>query len=137
MFIWGTFIIILSSSKQLFCVQRVILFRKTRDFLERFYPSIPFNFSFSRTKLFLLLLFIIAGYFVYNLRSQNKNELEILRQSHEKIQLAVSDYLNSLSRIEYSDIKMNEIRVSIENYKKRLADIEERIEGIKSFWFLD
>lgn len=37
----------------------------------------------------------------------------------------------------YDDDKLNELRSKINSYKKQLAGIEEKINSIKSFWFLE
>lgn len=110
---------------------------KLREFLERFFPSEPFKISFSRFKLILLFLLVLTGSVFFHFRSQNKNELELLKQKHIEIQLAVKNYLNSMSQISYNNINGQEIRTKLYKCRRQLSSIEEKINKIKKFWFLE
>lgn len=74
---------------------------------------------------------------IFYLRSQNKNELEILKKQHEKIQLTVKKYLYEMSNVGNAEDKLAEIKNKTEKYKKQIYIIEEKINSIKKFWFLE
>ena len=110
---------------------------KLREYFERFYPKDPIRISFSRFKIFLLsLVLLLSAGFIY-LRSQNKTELQLLKQKHLEVQLAVKNYLNDMSRVNDNDTLLNELQSRVKRYKKQLNQIEEKIEDLKSFWFLE
>ena len=113
------------------------MLRKLRGFFERLIPSEPFRFSFSKFNIFLFFLFVLLGSGLFYLRSQNNNELQLLNQKHKEIQIAVKNYLLSMSQISNEDIYGDEIKTKLDRYKKQLSTIEEKINNIKSFWFLE
>lgn len=83
----------------------------------------------------MFLLLAGAGYFY--LRSQNKNELELLKEKHHELQLTVRNYLRNMSSAEYSEDQLNELQSRVNKYKKQLSDIEEKINSIKKSWLLE
>ncbi len=113
------------------------MLKKLRGWLERFFPHEPITISFSRFRAFVLFLLVAAGALFFYLRSQNKSELEFLKQKHKEIQLAVRGYLNRMTHASVDESKSDELRRKIEGYKKQLENIEEKINNIKSFWFLE
>lgn len=108
-----------------------------RETLEKFYPADPIRISFSKLKIFLLFLLILgAASFIY-LRSQNKTELEILKEKHVELQQTVRNYLISMSRANVDEEQLNKLQSEMNNQRKQLNEIEEKINKIRSFWFLD
>lgn len=113
------------------------MFQKIRSFIEKFYPSEPISFSFSRFKIFFIIIIgLIVAIFFY-LRSYNEDELHLLKQKHKEIKTSVQDYLNSMSHANYDDSKLSEVRNRLSSYKKELSNIEEKINSIRKFWFLE
>lgn len=107
-----------------------------RELLEKFYPREPIQITVSKLKLFLLFTTVcIIGGIIY-IRSQNKHELELLKQKHQEIQLAVQTYFSKMSRVNDDEMLLNEYSNKLEKYKKQLDEIEDKIEDIKSFWFI-
>jgi len=108
-----------------------------REAIEKLYPSEPIRITFSKLKLiFLSLLIILASGYFY-LRSQNKTELEILKEKHVELQQTVRNYLISMSRANVDEEQLNKIQSEINNQRKQLNEIEEKINRIRNFWFLD
>lgn len=108
-----------------------------RELIEKFYPVDPIRISFSKLKIFLLFLLILGtSIFVY-LRSQNKTELDILREQHTELQLTIRNYLISMSRANADEEQLDKLQSDINNQRKQLNAIEDKINKIRSFWFLD
>lgn len=110
---------------------------KFRDFIERFYPSNPYVISFSFPRYFVLILIISAVAGIFYLRSQNKNELEILKAKHKEIQLIVAEYLDETTSNSLSPDKVATLNKRLDEYKKNLRMIETEIEHLQRFWFLE
>ncbi len=100
-------------------------------------PAEPIRITFSRIKTFLFLLFILLISTLIYLRSQNKNELELLKAEHHKMQLLIKDYLDDMSYSKIGRGKSDEINEKILFYKKRLNIIEKDINRMKNVWFLE
>lgn len=113
------------------------MLKKIRECFEWFYPNEPFRITVSKFKIFLLLLLILVASLLYYLRLENKNELELLEQKHKEIQSVVQNYLHDMSRVNNDDINLRIYQIQYEGYKKQLKVIEEKINSIKSIWFLD
>lgn len=108
-----------------------------REAIEKLYPSEPIRITFSKLKLiFLSLLIILASGYFY-LRSQNKTELEILKEKHVELQQTVRNYLISMSRANVDEEQLNKLQSEMNNQRKQLNEIEEKINRIRNFWFLD
>ena len=114
-----------------------VMLQKVRGFIEKFYPSEPISFHPSRIKaLFVLLIVLFLALFFY-LRSTNKQEINFLELRHNEIQMSVKNYLNTMSRVSYNKNKMKELKIGLDKSKRELSKIEEKIDSIKNFWFLD
>ncbi len=99
-------------------------------------PAEPIRITFTRIKTFLfLLLIVLISAFIY-LRSQNKNELELLNAEHKKMQLLIQNYLDDVSYNKIDHGKSNKFNEKILFYKKKLHIIEKDINRMKNVWFL-
>ena len=99
-------------------------------------PAEPIRITFTHFKTFLFLLLIaLISIFIY-LRSQNKNELELLNAEHKKMQLLIQDYLDDMSYNKINRGKFDELNGKILFYKKQLHIIEKDINRIKNVWFM-
>lgn len=108
-----------------------------RDFLERLYPSNPFAISFTFSHVFVLIFFaaVISG--VIYLRSENKNELGLLRAEHKKIQTAITNYLGDMSEVKFNPDRQKELKKNIDEYQKKLEMVDKSIKRIRTVWFLE
>lgn len=106
-----------------------------RDFIERFYPSNPFSFTLSSISVFILIASLICG--VIYLRSENKNELELLRNEHKRIQTIVGNYLRDMSEVKFNSDRQKELKKIVDEYRKKLEIVDEDIKRIKAVWFLE
>ena len=112
-------------------------YNKFRAFIERFYPDYPITISFSKVRVFILLIIIGFVCGILYLRYQNKNELQILEVKHKEIQLIISDYLKNMSQVNLDSGQLQELRGKINDIQKKLKVVEEDIKHIKKVWFLE
>lgn len=100
-------------------------------------PAEPIRITFTRIKTFLFFfLIVLISTFIY-LRSQNKNELELLKAEHKKMQLLIENYLDGMIYNKIDRGKSEELNKKILFYKKKLHNIEKDINRMKSVWFLE
>ncbi len=113
------------------------MFNKLREFIEKFYPTEPIRITFSKIR--ILFVITIVGFVVgiFYLRSQNKNELELLKQKHLEVKSAVQHYLQNMSQANSDETALTELRSKLNLYTKQLTEIENKIDDIKEFWFLE
>ena len=108
-----------------------------RNFIEKFYPSNPFTISITFSRIFAFLFFaIVVGGIIY-LRSENKNELELLRLKHKEIQTIIKTYLQDMSEVKFDSDKQKELRRVVDDYQKKLEMVDENIKRIRRVWFLE
>ena len=112
-------------------------FRKFREFIERFYPEKPFTISISFFRIVILLIILGAAGGILYLRSQNKNELELLEARHHEMQMVLSKYLKSMSEVNINSNGQQELKNQIGDFQRKLKIVEEDIKHIKKVWFLE
>lgn len=110
---------------------------KARELLEKLYPSEPISITLSKFKFYILLLFVALGVVYLYMRSQNIDELALLKEKHAEVQIIVRDYLSSMSRVDNNSEQFNRLKREVANYQKELITIEEKISNLKKFWFLE
>lgn len=113
------------------------IFDRVKQYLKRYYPSDPIRISISKFKFTLLIFLLIIGSAFFYLRSQNAKELELLKQKHAQIKLSVQQYFRSMTRANADTLYIKQIQSEIYKSQSQLRDIEEKINDLRSFWFLD
>jgi predicted negative regulator of RcsB-dependent stress response len=108
-----------------------------RDYLDRILPSKTFRFYLSKSGIAILFLIIIIVSVIFYYRSYEKEELEILKKEHKKIQLSIESYLRELSSIEINSENGKFLNKKLNEYRKRLSIMEEEIITKKRIWFLE
>jgi Tfp pilus assembly protein PilO len=110
---------------------------RIKEYLKRYYPADPIRISISKFKFTLLVLLLIIGSAYFYLRSQNAKELELLKQKHAELKLIVQQYFRSMTRVNTDTLYINQIQSEIYKHQRQIKKIEEEINDLRSFWFLD
>lgn len=110
---------------------------RVKEYLKRYYPADPIRISVSKFKFTLLILLLIIGSAFFYLRSQNAEELKLLQQKHAEIKQSVQQYFRSMTRAEADSLYIKQLQSEIYKSQRQLKDIEEKINDLRSFWFLD
>ncbi|MDZ7766899.1 MAG: hypothetical protein U5K00_21200 [Melioribacteraceae bacterium] len=113
------------------------LLDKVKEYINRLSPSDPIRISVSKLKFILLLIIVIVGSGYFYLRYENAKELELLKEQHRQIKLSVENYFRSMSRANTDSVYIDQIKSEVYKTQRQLNKLEERINELRSFWFLD
>lgn len=80
---------------------------------------------------------VILAILFLHFRSQNKDELELLKVKHQEMKLMIRTYIQEMTYIAPGSEKVNLIDKKVVEFKKSLNIIEEDIQKIKKIWFLE
>jgi len=80
---------------------------------------------------------VILAILFLHFRSQNKDELELLKVKHQEMQLMIRTYIQEMTYIVPGSEKVNLIDKKVVEYKKSLNIIEDDMKHIRMIWFLE
>jgi hypothetical protein len=107
-----------------------------KNILNGFIPSNPITITFTRLRLFVIFLLIGFIGFLFYLRSENKEELEILSAKQNEMRLMITKYIEDMSGTKIGDEESKDYRSKIDDYRKKLKMVDEEINQIHGLWYM-
>jgi hypothetical protein len=101
------------------------------------FPSEPIRITVSKFKTFVLFFMVILAILYLHFRSQNKDELELLKVKHQEMQLMIRTYIQEMTYIAPGSEEVKLIDKKVAEFKKNLNFIEDDMKQKRMIWFLE